>query len=388
MIIQEANRLSFIKEYYFSKKLREIRQMMDAGKPVLNLGIGNPDLAPDASTIEALQDSAANAANHGYQPYKGLPKLAEGIADFYQSIYKVKLEPSSEILPLLGSKEGINHISQAFVNPGDNVLVPNPGYPSYSSASRLAGAEIVTYDLLAENNWQPDWEQLTPTLLDEVKIWWINYPNMPTGAAGSKAVFERAIELAKKHNILLVNDNPYSLILNAEQPLSIHQVEGSKEVALELNSLSKSHNMAGWRVGFLSGAADYINSVLKVKSNVDSGQFKPLQEAAIEALKYPMEWHNERNKEYAKRKVLALQIMDLLGCQCDDNSVGMFVWGRIPDSYAEVTDLTEKLLHEANVFITPGFIFGSNGDRYIRISLCSKPAMLQEAIDRIKNLAL
>ncbi len=388
MIIQEANRLSFIKEYYFSKKLREIRQMIEAGKPVLNLGIGNPDMAPSESTVEALKSSASNPNNHGYQPYKGLPALSEAICGFYKKTYDVELDPAIEILPLIGSKEGINHISQAFLNEGDVVLVPNPGYPSYSSATRLAGGNPVNYSLDESNNWAPKWDELTPELLDQAKIWWINYPNMPTGAAGNKEIFEKAITLAKKHNILLVNDNPYSLILNNGQPLSIHQLEGSKEVALELNSLSKSHNMAGWRLGFLSGHQDYINSVLKVKSNIDSGMFKPLQEASIEAMNNSDAWHQERNDEYANRRAFAYEIMDLLNCVYDTECVGMFIWGKIPDNYNTVEDLTEKLLHEANVFITPGFIFGEKGERYIRISLCSQPQNLKEAITRIKQFAL
>ncbi|MEZ5024519.1 MAG: aminotransferase class I/II-fold pyridoxal phosphate-dependent enzyme [Chitinophagales bacterium] len=388
MIIQEANRLSFIKEYYFSKKLREIKQMMDDGKPVLNLGIGNPDMAPSESTIEALKISASKLTNHGYQPYKGLPELSIAIADFYYKTYGVLLESQSEILPLIGSKEGISHISQAFLNPGDVALVPDPGYPSYSSATRLAGGEPVTYSLDENNDWAPKWDELTDELLDKAKIWWINYPNMPTGAEGSKAIFEKAIALAKKHNILLVNDNPYSLILNKEKPVSIHQANDSKSVALELNSLSKSHNMAGWRIGFLLGGKDYIDAVLKVKSNIDSGMFKPLQEAALEAFKNDEQWHADRNKEYEQRRVLAFEIMDLLDCTYEKDSVGMFVWGKIPERYDDVEMLTEKLLQEANVFITPGFIFGENGKRYIRISLCSKPALLMETIQRIKRLSL
>lgn len=388
MIIQEANRLSFIKEYYFSKKLREIKQMMDEGKPVLNLGIGNPDMAPSPATIEALQVSASNVNNHGYQPYKGLPELSAAIANFYHSTYGVLLEPQTEILPLIGSKEGISHISQAFLNPGDIALVPDPGYPSYSSATRLAGGEPVSYSLDENDQWAPKWSELTEDILNKAKIWWINYPNMPTGAEGSQAIFQKTIALAKKHQILLVNDNPYSLILNKHKPLSIHQADDSKSVALELNSLSKSHNMAGWRIGFLTGDQTYINAVLKVKSNIDSGMFKPLQEAALEAFKNDEEWHIDRNKAYEQRRVLAFEIMDLLNCKYDKDSVGMFVWGKIPEQYEDVEALTEKLLHEANVFITPGFIFGEKGKRYIRISLCSKPELLMETIQRIKRLSL
>lgn len=388
MIIQEAERLSFIKEYYFSKKLREVRAMVDAGKPVINLGIGNPDMAPSSETIAAFQKSVENKNNHGYQPYKGIPELGKAISKWYQTTYNVSLDGSKEVLPLIGSKEGINHISQAFLNPGDIALVANPGYPSYSSATRLAGGEPVTYLLDENNDWEPKWSELSPELLDKAKIWWLNYPNMPTGARGHKGIFEKAIALAKKHNILLVNDNPYSLILNQSEPLSIHQVDGSEEVALELNSLSKSHNMAGWRVGFLTGAADYIDSVLKVKSNIDSGMFKPLQEAAIEAMSVGEEWHVERNKVYANRRKHVFAIMDAIGCTYDTSAIGMFVWGKIPAHYKSVEALTEKILHEANVFVTPGFIFGDTGERYIRISLCNKEEQIIEAENRIKKLAL
>ena len=388
MIINEANRLSFIKEYYFSKKLREVRALVAAGKPIINLGIGNPDMAPSEETINALKNSADVKLNHGYQPYKGIPELNEAIAKWYMNTYNVSLKPESEILPLIGSKEGINHISQAFLNPGDVALVANPGYPSYSSATRLAGGEPQTYKLDESNHWEPKWSELNQTLLDEAKIWWLNYPNMPTGARGNKAIFEKAIQIARKHKILIVNDNPYSLILNQTEPLSIHQVSESKDVVLELNSLSKSHNMAGWRVGFLTGAEDYINSVLKVKSNIDSGMFKPLQEAAIVAMSLNEEWHQERNKVYENRRKHVFAIMDALGCSYDKNSIGMFVWGKIPDRYEKVESLTEQILHEANVFVTPGFIFGDGGERYIRISLCNSEEKIIEAEKRIKALSL
>ncbi len=388
MIINEANRLSFIKEYYFSKKLREVRALVAAGKPIINLGIGNPDMAPSEETINALKNSADVKLNHGYQPYKGIPELNEAIAKWYMNTYNVSLKPESEILPLIGSKEGINHISQAFLNPGDVALVANPGYPSYSSATRLAGGEPQTYKLDESNHWEPKWSELNQTLLDEAKIWWLNYPNMPTGARGNKAIFEKAIQIARKHKILIVNDNPYSLILNQTEPLSIHQVRESKDVVLELNSLSKSHNMAGWRVGFLTGAEDYINSVLKVKSNIDSGMFKPLQEAAIVAMSLNEEWHQERNKVYENRRKHVFAIMDALGCSYDKNSIGMFVWGKIPDRYEKVESLTEQILHEANVFVTPGFIFGDGGERYIRISLCNSEEKIIEAEKRIKALSL
>jgi aspartate/methionine/tyrosine aminotransferase len=387
-MIKEANRLSFIKEYYFSRKLREITAMTAGGKDVLNLGIGNPDMAPSATTVQTLQSAAEENGSHGYQPYKGLPALRRAMADFYQATYAVDLAPDEEILPLIGSKEGINHICQAFLDPGDMALVPDPGYPAYAATIRLAGAEPVSYDLDEHNGWAPEWDHLKPSLLNKVKLWFVNYPNMPTGGTGSREVMQRIVELAATFDILVVNDNPYSLVLNNAAPLSIHQADGSREVALELNSLSKSHNMAGWRVGMLTGRQEYIQAVLKVKSNIDSGMFRPIQEAAIEAMKNPESWHSQRNAEYAGRREWAQRIMDRLGCVYDSGQVGMFLWARIPDHYDDVEELTERLLHEAHVFITPGFIFGENGKRYVRISLCSKPEQLEEALERIEKLTL
>ena len=386
MIIKEAERLSFIKEYYFSKKLREIRGMIADGIPVINLGIGNPDLAPDSSVIDQLKASAEATNNHGYQPYKGIPDLAKAFSGWYKKTYDVDLIPSSEILPLLGSKEGVHYISEAFINPGDIALVPNPGYPAYNSALRIAGANPITYDLDENNNWAPDWSSISTEALHKAKLIWLSYPNMPTGAVGSHAIFEKIIEIALEYKLLVINDNPYSLVLNEDRPLSIHQVPNSKKVALELNSLSKSHNMAGWRIGVVTGHEDYLNSILKVKSNVDSGMFKPLQEAAIKALALPQSWHDARNAIYRERKQHVLDIMDLLNCTYDAKSTGMFVWGRIPDSWDKVESLTEKILQEAHVFVTPGFIFGSKGERYIRISLCSNEAALIESKSRIKTL--
>ncbi len=388
MIIQEANRLSFVKEYYFSKKLREVRAMIAEGKPVINLGIGNPDLSPAETTINKMVESVKQNDNHGYQPYKGLPELRKAMSDWYHSTYHVDLNPDTEILPLLGSKEGINHISQAFINEGNTVLVPNPGYPSYGSATRLAGGNPEYYELNENDDWAPDWEKLGNRLLDDTKIWWVNYPNMPTGAAPRKDIFEKIVSIARKHKILVVNDNPYSLVLNKKDPSSIFQIDGSKEVCLELNSLSKSHNMAGWRIGMLAGAAGYVDAVLKVKSNIDSGMFKPVQLAAIEAMKTGDEWHQSRNDVYKERRKLAYRIMDEIGCTYSKESVGMFIWGKIPEQHKNVEVLTEKILHEANVFLTPGVIFGSGGDRYIRISLCSKEAALMESLERIKQLEL
>ena len=385
MIIQAANKLQHINEYYFSMKLKQIAQMRAEGKPIINLGIGNPDQAPSTATIDALITAAANVTNHGYQSYIGIPELRTALSNWYQKTYDVALQPTTEVLPLLGSKEGISYISHAFLNPGDKVLVPNPGYPTYTSATYLAGAEPVSYNLDASNNWAPDFTSIPESVLQEAKIIWINYPNMPTGAAGNQEIFSNIIALAKKYNILVVNDNPYSLVLNEGQPVSILQTAQAKDVCLELNSLSKSHNLAGARIGMIAGAKDYIDTILKVKSNVDSGMYLPVQHAAIAALSNSDEWHLARNNEYKKRRTLAYAIMDELECVYDTNQIGMFLWAKIPDRYENVEVLTEHILQDANVFITPGFIFGSNGDRYIRISLCSPEKDLQEALIRIKN---
>lgn len=385
MIIQAANKLQHINEYYFSMKLKQIAQMRAEGKPIINLGIGNPDQAPSTATIDALITAAANVTNHGYQSYIGIPELRTALSNWYQKTYEVALQPTTEVLPLLGSKEGISYISHAFLNPGDKVLVPNPGYPTYTSATYLAGAEPVSYNLDAANNWAPDFSSIPESVLQEAKIIWINYPNMPTGAAGNQEIFSNIIALAKKYNILVVNDNPYSLVLNEGQPVSILQTAQAKDVCLELNSLSKSHNLAGARIGMIAGAKDYIDTILKVKSNVDSGMYLPVQHAAIAALSNSDEWHLARNNEYKKRRILAYAIMDELECVYDINQIGMFLWAKIPDRYENVEVLTEHILQDANVFITPGFIFGSNGDRYIRISLCSPEKDLQEALIRIKN---
>ena len=388
MIIEPAHKLNYIQEYYFSRKLREVAQMVASGKPVINLGIGNPDQAPAAEVISALQSSAANVKNHGYQSYTGIPALRKAMADWYDHTYQVSLNPDNEILPLLGSKEGITHIYQAFLNPGDKVLIPNPGYPTYESASRLAGAIPVTYDLDENNAWAPDWTSVSEEDLKEAKIIMVNYPHMPTGAAGSTEIFQDILQKALKYHFLVVNDNPYSQVLPKGRPVSFLQLEGAKEVVVELNSLSKSHNLAGARVGMVVGDAAYINQILKVKSNVDSGMYLPVQEAAIAALKLPDEWHAERNQVYASRLELAQAIMDALGCTYSKDQVGMFLWARIPEKFPNVEDLTEKVLHEANVFLTPGFIFGSNGKRFIRISLCSPEPSLKEALQRIKALNL
>ena len=388
MIIPAAKKLDFIQEYYFSKKLREVAQMIADGKPVINLGIGNPDQAPSPEVIQTLQDSVANVKNHGYQSYNGIPALREAIAQFYQRTYQVQLNPTNEILPLLGSKEGITYIHQAFLNPGDKVLIPNPGYPTYTSTAKLAGAVPIYYDLDENKNWSPDWSSVSEEDLQEAKIVWVNYPHMPTGASGSIEVFKDILDKALKYRWLIVNDNPYSLVLNPGKPSSFLQIEGSKDCVIELNSLSKSFNLAGMRVGMALGHADYISTILKVKSNVDSGMYRPLQEAAIAALGASDEWHARRNAVYASRLATARKIMDALSCKYLDGQVGMFLWAKIPDKYEHVEALTERVLQEANVFITPGFIFGTKGERYIRISLCSTNENLTEALARIKSLAL
>ena len=356
------------------------------GKDIISLAIGSPDMPPSQQTIDTLCREAQNPNAHGYQPTVGIPQLREAMADFYKRWYVVDLDPQSEIQPLIGSKEGILHVTLAFVNPGDKVLVPNPGYPTYTSLSRLLGAEVVNYNLRPENGWQPDFDELEKMDLTGVKILWSNYPNMPTGAPACRSTYERLVDFARRHNILVVNDNPYSFILGHEH-LSILQVPGAKDVCIEFNSMSKSHNMPGWRVGMLATNAQFVKWILKVKSNIDSGTFRPLQLAAAEAYRNDDAWHEEANVNvYRRRRQLAGQIMDALGCQYESWQVGMFLWGRIPDSCANVEDLTERVLHEARVFITPGFIFGSNGQRYIRISLCAKEEKLAEALERVKAM--
>lgn len=382
--IQPAHRLESVQEYYFSRKLKEVASLNAAGRNIISLAIGSPDMPPSAATIETLCREAQRADAHGYQPTIGIAPLREAMAGFYQRWYGVQLDAQSEIQPLIGSKEGILHVTLAFVNPGEKVLVPNPGYPTYTSLSRLLGCEIVNYDLRPELNWQPDFDQLEAMDLSGVKLMWVNYPNMPTGAAAQRATYERLVDFALRHGIVVVNDNPYSFIL-AKQHLSLLQVERAKECCIEFNSMSKSHNMPGWRVGMLATNATFVNWILKVKSNIDSGTFRPLQLAAAEAYNNSDEWHDEANvKVYARRRELAGAIMDALSCHYDATQVGMFLWGEIPDAYTDAEELTERVLHEAGVFITPGFIFGSNGRRYIRISLCAKEAQLAEALTRIK----
>ena len=382
--IQPARRVSNVQEYYFSKKLKEVAEMNAAGKQVINLGIGSPDLPPSEATIDTLCEHAKRADEHGYQPYVGIPELRQAFAEWYERWYHVALDPKTEIQPLIGSKEGILHISLAFLNPGDKVLVPNPGYPTYTSVSKLVEAEIVPYELKEELNWQPDFEELEKMDLTGVKLMWTNYPNMPTGANASETLYQKLVDFGRKHHIIICNDNPYSFILN-EHPLSILSIPGAKEVCVELNSMSKAHNMPGWRMAMLASNPRFVQWVLKVKSNIDSGQFKPMQFAAATALAANKDWYDKMNAVYRSRRDLAGQIMEALGCTYDKNQVGMFLWGRIPETAKSCEAIADKVLYEANVFITPGFIFGSKGDRFIRISLCCKNETLKEALNRIKN---
>lgn len=383
--VTPANRVGSVQEYYFSKKLKEVAEMNAAGKNVINLGVGSPDLPPSEQTIETLCEHARKANEHGYQPYVGIPELRKGFADWYKTWYNVDLDPKTEIQPLIGSKEGILHISLAFLNPGDGVLVPNPGYPTYSSVSKLVEARLIPYELKEELGWQPDFEELEKMDLSNVKLMWTNYPNMPTGANASVELYEKLVAFGRKHGIIICNDNPYSFILN-EHPLSILSIPGAKEICIEMNSMSKAHNMPGWRMAMLASNAQFVQWILKVKSNIDSGQFKPMQYAAVEALSAKKEWYNNMNRVYRSRRDLAGQIMRTLGCEYDENQVGMFLWGRIPDSAESGEAIANKVLYEANVFLTPGFIFGSRGERYIRISLCCKNETLEEALKRIENL--
>ncbi len=384
-MIQPAERLSLVQEYYFSRKLKEVAQLNAEGKDIISLAIGSPDMPPSEQTINKLCEVARQPSAHGYQPTQGTPELRRAMAGFYKRSYGVELDDRSELLPLIGSKEGILHITLAFVNPGDEVLVPNPGYPTYTSLSKILGAKIVNYDLLEDNGWQPDFNALEGMDLSHVKLMWTNYPNMPTGGRAQRQTYERLVDFARRHDIVVVNDNPYSFILS-EEHLSILQVPGAKDCCIELNSMSKSHNMPGWRVGLCASNAQFISWILKVQSNIESGTFRGIQLAAAEAYNNDEAWHREYNiNTYARRRQYAEQIMDVLGCRYDRSQVGMFLWGRIPDGIAQVEDLTERVLHEARVFITPGFIFGSNGERYIRISLCAKEEKIQEALKRIQE---
>lgn len=380
--VRLAKRIDTVEEYYFSSKLREVRQLLAEGKPIINMGIGSPDRAPSKNVIEAIQKAVTDENAHQYQSYQGLPELRNGIADFYKNNYQVELNFNSEILPLMGSKEGIMHISLAFLNEGDEVLIPNPGYPTYTSVTKLVGATPVFYDLIESNNWEPDFEKLEQLDLSKVKIMWVGYPHMPTGATASLKLFEKTVAFANKHKILVINDNPYSFVLN-ENPISILQVVGAKEVALELNSLSKTYNMAGWRVGMVSGKSEFIDAILKVKSNMDSGMFYGIQKGAIEALKLDKSWFDSQNLIYEKRRNLIFQLAKKLGCTYDENSVGLFVWAKLSSEIKSAENFVDKILYEKDIFITPGTIFGSNGEGYIRFSLCVNEEKIQEAILRL-----
>jgi aspartate/methionine/tyrosine aminotransferase len=385
MIVKPADRTGNVQEYYFSQKLAQIDRMRKEGSDVINLGIGSPDQPPSENTVSALISEAKKPTSHGYQSYSGIQALRKAFSDWYKKYFQISLNPDNEILLLMGSKEGIMHISMAFVNPGDEVLVPDPGYPTYSSVTNLVGGTVRKYDLAEVNGWLPDLEAIEQSDLSRVKLMWINYPHMPTGVKGSLDLFEKLVAFSKKHGILLCNDNPYSFILNKEY-ISLLAVEGAKETALELNSLSKSHNMAGWRIGMVAGHSDYIKTVLKVKSNMDSGMFLPMQMAAVEALNNQESWYDTVNTVYIRRRKIVEEIMDLLNCRYDKLQVGLFVWGRIPEEIPDCESYVENILMKTYVFITPGFIFGKNGERFIRISLCATEEKLNEAKNRIKSL--
>ena len=381
-----ADRLSLVSEYYFSRKLKEVARRNAEGENIISLAIGSPDMPPSPETIQTLCREAQRADAHGYQPTVGIAELRDAMAAWYKRWYGVTLNPKTEIQPLIGSKEGILHVTLALANVGDKVLVPNPGYPTYTSLTRLLGCQVVNYDLREADDYQPDFDQLEQMDLSGVKLMWTNYPNMPTGAKAQMRTYERLVRFAQDHNIVVVNDNPYSFILN-DCPLSLLQVDGAKDCCIEFNSMSKSHNMPGWRVGMLATNSQFVQWILKVKSNIDSGTFRPLQLAAAQAYANSAEWHRQANITlYQERRNIAEQIMRTLGCTFNPNQAGMFLWGRIPDHYKDCEELTERVLNEAHVFITPGFIFGSNGQRYIRISLCAKKEKMQEALNRIEKL--
>ena len=382
-MIQKAERLHSVTEYYFSKKLREVAALRKEGKAIINMAIGSPDLEPPSSIMEALKSTADIEGAHQYQSYQGIPELREAIANFYQKHYQVTLDPNSEILPLMGSKEGIMHISMAFLNKGDGVLIPNPGYPSYASVGSLMQAKVIAYNLNESNNWQPDYQALEKQNRSKVKIMWLNYPHMPTGASATKEAFQKVIAFAKKHELLIVHDNPYSFILN-DRPQSMLEIEGARERAIELNSLSKTFNMAGWRVGMVVGKASVIKTILQVKSNMDSGMFLGIQKGAIAALQSPDNWFEELNKTYVKRREIVWQIFDVLQCTYNKKSAGLFVWATLPKGKNSI-EFIDRLLHEKQVFIAPGTIFGSNGEGYIRASLCVSEQLLKEVLNRLST---
>jgi len=384
MIIAPSHRIGKVETYYFATKLAEIAEMNAQGADIINLGIGSPDMLPPVPVMDALREASHQSTANKYQSYKGIPELRVAFAKWYDRYFKVELDSTKEVLPLIGSKEGIMHVAMSFLQEGDQALVPNPGYPAYTMTTKLAGAEPVFYNLTAENNWLPDLDALSKQDLSRVKIMWLNYPNMPTGASADRHVFEQLVAFAKEHEILLVHDNPYAFILN-NAPLSLLSIEGSRKVALELNSLSKCYNMAGWRVGVLAGAKPYIDTVMKFKSNMDSGMYRPIQKAAIKALETGEEWFDKNNEIYNIRREKVWEIMDYLDCKYDKTATGLFVWGRIPDDVDKVDEMVDAILYDKKVFLTPGFIFGSNGARYIRISLCMEVDTIEQALQRIKK---
>ena len=383
--IQPAQRVGSVKEYYFSRKLREVAEMNAKGLDVISLGIGGPDRMPSKEVLDTLFSEAAKENSHSYQPCAGLPALRKAFADWYRKWYSGELDPDTEIQPLIGSKEGILHISLAFLNPGDGVLVPTPGYPTYTSVSNLAQAQIFNYDLKEENGWKPDFEELEKLPLDKIKLMWVNYPHMPTGTPADIELLTEIVNFGRKHNIVIAHDNPYSFILN-DNPTSILSVPGAKEIAIEMNSLSKSHNMAGWRVAMLASNPQFVNWILKVKSNIDSGQFKPVMLAAVKALQSGKEWYDELNTVYSSRRKIAEEIAAELGCSFDSSQRGLFLWAKIPDHMPSGEALADEVLYKANVFITPGFVFGSNGNRFIRISLCATEDNMHRALERIRKI--
>lgn len=384
--IHPSHRVEEMKEYWFAPKMREVARMNAEGADVVSLGVGGPDRMPAVEVVETLCESARKPDNHAYQIASGIPELREAMSDWYKRHYGVEVDPTTEVLPLIGSKEGVLHISLAFLNPGDKVLVPDPGYMTYTGVSRMLGAEVISYDLLADNGWQPDFDQLEAIAArGGIKLMWVNYPNMPTGASASKELFERLVDFGRRHGIVIVHDNPYSFVLN-DTPLSLLQTEGAREMAIELNSLSKSHNMSGWRMGMVISNPRFVGWVRKVKSNIDSGQFRPVMEAAVKALELPDTWYEEMNDPYRRRKKIAEKIMDELGCSYSSPQQGLFLWGKLPEGVSDSAEFADRILHEARVFLVPGFIFGSNGEGYIRISLCASEERMEEALRRIKEM--
>lgn len=383
--IAPADRLQSTGEYYFSRKLREIAQLKSQGHDIISLGIGGPDRPPHQSVINTLCTESQNPSAHSYQNSRSIPELRNAFSEWYNKYYHVEINPETELLPLIGSKEGVLHISLAFLNPGDGVLIPDPGYPTYSSVSRLIGARLYSYPLTEYNGWYPDFDALEQLPLEQIKLMWLNYTHMPTGTPATRQLFERAVAFGKKHNIVIVHDNPYSFILN-DNPLSIMQIPGAKDIALELNSLSKSHNMAGWRMAMVTSNPQFISWVLQIKSNIDSGQFRPAMLAAVKALQLSQEWYLDLNEVYSQRRDIAEKIMKALGCEFSPSQKGLFLWGKVPPCYNDGATLADKLLYEADIFVTPGFIFGSQGTQYIRISLCADTEALTSALNRINNL--